>query len=146
MRTMTGPAGRRSGARGRLPGRARGLPRPPRRRSADVVEIGGHLGGGMPDRVKCLHALVAHALAAGPGVNPFGDEALDALADWWRAGRASITDNLHNLCEATVRICHDPGKIRESGRRGRRKVRDVIRLSGALVDGPGEARREANES
>ena len=26
--------------------------------------------GGMPDRVKCLHALVAHALAAGPGCQP----------------------------------------------------------------------------
>ena len=30
--------------------------------------------GGMPDRVKCLHVLAAHALAAGPGVNPLGDE------------------------------------------------------------------------
>lgn len=36
--------------------------------------------GGMPDRVKCLHVHVAHALAAGPGVNPFGDEALEAIA------------------------------------------------------------------
>ena len=35
--------------------------------------------GGMPDRVKCLHVHVAHALAAGPGVNPFGDEALEAI-------------------------------------------------------------------
>jgi hypothetical protein len=42
--------------------------------------------GGMPDRVKCLHVHVAHALAAGPGVNPFGDEALAELGDWWRAG------------------------------------------------------------
>lgn len=42
--------------------------------------------GGMPTRVKCLHALVAHSLAAGPGVNPFGDEALAALPDWWAAG------------------------------------------------------------
>ncbi|MGI4895605.1 MAG: DUF501 domain-containing protein [Janthinobacterium lividum] len=33
----------------------------------------------MPTRVKCLHALVGHALAAGPGVNPFGDETLDVL-------------------------------------------------------------------
>lgn len=32
--------------------------------------------GGMPTRVKCLHALVGHALAMGPGVNPVGDEAL----------------------------------------------------------------------
>ena len=36
--------------------------------------------GGMPDRVKCLHVHVAHALAAGRGVNPFGDEALDLIA------------------------------------------------------------------
>lgn len=38
-------------------------------------------GGGMPDRVKCLHVLMAHALAKGRGVNPFGDEALGLLAD-----------------------------------------------------------------
>ncbi len=42
--------------------------------------------GGMPTRVKCLHVHVGHALAAGPGVNPFGDEALAELGDWWRAG------------------------------------------------------------
>jgi hypothetical protein len=39
-----------------------------------------HSGGGMPDRVKCLHVLIAHSLAKGPGVNPFGDEALAILA------------------------------------------------------------------
>lgn len=38
--------------------------------------------GGMPERVKCLHVHVAHALAVGPGVNPFGDEALALLDDW----------------------------------------------------------------
>jgi uncharacterized protein len=36
--------------------------------------------GGMPDRVKCLHVLIAHSLAKGQGVNPFGDEALALLA------------------------------------------------------------------
>ena len=36
-------------------------------------------GGGMPDRVKCLHVLIAHSLAKGPRVNPFGDEALRIL-------------------------------------------------------------------
>jgi len=41
--------------------------------------------GGMPERVKCLHALVAHELAAG-GVNPFGREALDAVGQWWLPG------------------------------------------------------------
>ena len=36
--------------------------------------------GGMPDRVKCLHVLIAHSLAVGRGVNPLGDEALALLA------------------------------------------------------------------
>lgn len=45
-----------------------------------VEQIAGISAGGMPDRVKCLHALVAHALAAGPGVNPIGDLALDRAA------------------------------------------------------------------
>lgn len=51
----------------------------------DVPEIAGVSAGGMPTRVKCLHALVAHALAAGPGVNPVGDEALAALGAFWSA-------------------------------------------------------------
>lgn len=51
-----------------------------------VDEIDGVSAGGMPKRVKCLHVLVAHALAAGPGVNPLGDEALALLPQWWSAG------------------------------------------------------------
>ncbi len=49
----------------------------------DAVEALGtsFSGGGMPDRVKCLHVLIAHALAKGRGVNPFGDEALAMLAE-----------------------------------------------------------------
>lgn len=46
-----------------------------------VPELEGISAGGMPDRVKCLHALVAHALAAGPGVNPIGDLALQQ-SEW----------------------------------------------------------------
>jgi hypothetical protein len=46
-----------------------------------VPEIDAVSAGGMPDRVKCLHVMVAHALAAGPGVNPFGDEALATLTE-----------------------------------------------------------------
>src|SRR4029453_19311464 len=42
--------------------------------------------GGMPDRVKCLHALAGHALAAGPGVNPIGDRAVAEMGEWWAAG------------------------------------------------------------
>ncbi len=40
--------------------------------------------GGMPSRVKCLHVLVAHALAVGPGVNPLGDEAIRLLPQYSR--------------------------------------------------------------
>lgn len=50
-----------------------------------VEEIDGISAGGMPDRVKCLHVLAAHALAAGPGVNPLGDEVLARLGEWWRS-------------------------------------------------------------
>ena len=48
----------------------------------DAVESLGTTfsGGGMPDRVKCLHVLMAHSLAKGRGTNPFGDEALAMLA------------------------------------------------------------------
>jgi len=61
----------------------------------DAIEPLGSIGtaGGMPDRVKCLHAHVAHALAAGPGVNPFGDEVLAELGEWWRAGPCVAAGN-----------------------------------------------------
>jgi hypothetical protein len=49
------------------------------------LPAGTQSAGGMPDRVKCLHALVAHELAA-PGANPFGAEAARAAGPWWRAG------------------------------------------------------------
>lgn len=55
----------------------------------DVEEIHGISAGGMPDRVKCLHVLVGHALAAGPGVNPLGDEALALMAARWRPDRCA---------------------------------------------------------
>jgi len=47
---------------------------------------GTQSAGGMPDRVKCLHALAAHELAV-PGMNPLGAEAIQAAGPWWRAGR-----------------------------------------------------------
>nr|WP_255432492.1 DUF501 domain-containing protein [Cellulomonas sp. SLBN-39] len=55
----------------------------------DVPEIAGISAGGMPHRVKCLHVLVAHALAAGPGVSPFGDETLALVADRWSPDRCT---------------------------------------------------------
>jgi hypothetical protein len=56
-----------------------------RRDGLDVLGTGVSAGG-MPERVKCLHVLVAHSLAAGAGVNPLGDEALAQLGDWSRNG------------------------------------------------------------
>jgi hypothetical protein len=57
-----------------------------RERIADVPEIAGVSAGGMPRRVKCLHALLAHSLAAGEGVNPLGDEVRAAIGPWWSHG------------------------------------------------------------
>ena len=62
-------------AAGRRPSTAGLEPLPPGTQSA----------GGMPQRVKCLHALVAHELAV-PGANPFGREAADAAGPWWTDG------------------------------------------------------------
>lgn len=57
-----------------------------------VEEIDGISAGGMPVRVKCLHALAGHSLSAGPGVNPIGDIALDACT--WKQNRCQ--------CDPTV--------------------------------------------
>jgi uncharacterized protein len=56
-----------------------------RQAGQDPLPTGTQSAGGMPDRVKCLHALAAHALAV-PGVNPLGAEAVQAAGDWWRSG------------------------------------------------------------
>ncbi|MDO4913585.1 MAG: DUF501 domain-containing protein [Bifidobacteriaceae bacterium] len=37
--------------------------------------------GGMPVRVKCLHAILAQTLVMGSGVNPIGDRALELIED-----------------------------------------------------------------
>ena len=41
--------------------------------------IEGTSAGGMPVRVKCLHALLAQTLVMGEGANPIGDMALSAI-------------------------------------------------------------------
>ena len=60
-----------------------------RARYGEVPEIAGISAGGMPTRVKCLHVLVGHSLAAGRGVNPLGDEAVDRLV---AAGVSCVRD------------------------------------------------------
>ena len=49
----------------------------------EVPEIENISAGGMPTRVKCLHAVIGHTLAVGRGINPMGDWGLDKIADWW---------------------------------------------------------------
>lgn len=68
-----------------------------REQFGEVPEITGISAGGMPNRVKCLHALVGHALAAGPGVNPIGDLALERAT--WSPG----------VCE-----CEQPAEVDEA--------------------------------
>ncbi len=51
----------------------------------EPLPAGTQSAGGMPDRVKCLHALVAHELAV-PGVNPLGRVAATAAGPWWAQG------------------------------------------------------------
>jgi hypothetical protein len=59
----------------------------PRAVAAGVEPLpsGTQSAGGLPDRVKCLHALVAHELAV-PGANRLGREAADEAGAWWAAG------------------------------------------------------------
>lgn len=61
-----------------------------REQFGEVAEIAGISAGGMPTRVKCLHALAGHALAAGPGVNPLGDLALERSS--WSPERCRCED------------------------------------------------------
>ena len=75
-----------------------------------VGEIAGISAGGMPDRVKCLHALVAHSLAAGPGVNPIGDLALERAA--WSPAVCECADHGHDAGGA------EAGAVGRVARRG----------------------------
>jgi hypothetical protein len=89
-----------------------------RRRAAlgDVPEIAGTSAGGMPTRVKCLHVLVGHALAAGPGVNPLGDEALALLPDWWAHGPCVEVPRLSDRRWGdTPGVLHDPRSLSDQG-------------------------------
>jgi hypothetical protein len=58
----------------------------------EVPEIAGVSAGGMPTRVKCLHVHLGHALAAGPGVNPFGDQVHERTKPWWTGGPCVLVE------------------------------------------------------
>ncbi|MBC3186764.1 DUF501 domain-containing protein [Corynebacterium sp. zg-331] len=49
-------------------------------------------GGGMPDRVKCLHVLIAYALAEGPGRVRLGTEAVAMAAEHARLRGTAIPE------------------------------------------------------
>lgn len=110
----------------------------------EVAEIAGISAGGMPDRVKCLHVLAAHALAAGPGVNLLGDEVLAAVGDWWSAqpcsgGPVAAIDCGTNSIRLLIADVDDQGVLHEWAREMR-----VVRL-GEGVDRTGEFSAEALE-
>ncbi|KDN83197.1 DUF501 domain-containing protein [Kitasatospora cheerisanensis] len=105
-----------------------------RRDAVEVLE-GFPSAGGMPDRVKCLHVLVGHSLAAGEGVNPLGDEAIGMLEEWWAKGP-----------------CVSPAEVEAAGERvarNRAKAEDhaaVIAAKEALSAERAAARKAAEEA
>jgi len=102
-----------------------------------VDEIAGISAGGMPDRVKCLHVLAAHALAAGPGVNPLGDEVLALVGQYWQrnscaGGPVAAIDCGTNSIRILIADIDTDGKLIELVREMR-----IVRL-GEGVDKTGE--------
>jgi hypothetical protein len=70
-----------------------------RQAGLEPLPAGTQSAGGMPDRVKCLHALVAQELAV-PGSNPLGAEAVRAAGPWWHAGPCVPADDGYDGGEA----------------------------------------------
>ena len=66
--------------------------------------------GGMPDRVKCLHALAAHELAA-EGSNPLGREAVQAAGSWWASGRCVTLPPAETAAPAAVAVPAVPAAV-----------------------------------
>ena len=107
--------------------RARGLPGARATRSRTCRRSPASSAGGMPDRVKCLHVLVAHALAAGPGVQP---------ARRRGARRAAASGGAAGPC-----VARTPSRRRDAGRGDRLRHqldpaagRRRRRRAGALTD------------
>lgn len=67
----------------------------------EVPEIKDFSAGGMPTRVKCLHAILGHTLAAGAGVNPIGDLIVERLAN----------DGLWTLDACTCEVGQTPADL-----------------------------------
>ena len=84
----------------------------------DVPEIDGVSAGGMPTRVKCLHVLVGHSLAAGQGVNPLGDEAIAAISRVVDRGPLLLRRRLGHRRRGPVQGSQPAWAPRPSGHRG----------------------------
>lgn len=61
-------------------------------------------GGGMPDRVKCLHVLIAYALAEGPGHVRFGDEAVALAAEHGNLRGTAIPADWPTLAQLNITL------------------------------------------
>ena len=116
----------------------------------DAVESLGTTfsAGGMPDRVKCLHVLIAHSLAKGPGLNPLGDEALALLAAEsatagvlkWPVSRVAAVDCGTNSIR--LLIADLPGGLAGGRLRDVHRETRIVRL-GQGVDATGRFAPEA---
>ncbi|MCI1219826.1 MAG: DUF501 domain-containing protein [Bifidobacterium sp.] len=58
--------------------------------------IAGTSAGGMPTRVKCLHALLAQTLVMGSGINPIGDLALRRIQGEFSPGVCRCTTQIES--------------------------------------------------
>jgi uncharacterized protein len=102
----------------------------------EPLPAGTQSAGGMPARVKCLHALVAHELAV-PGANPFGAEALDELPDWWRAGSCvTVEPTSQTACQPSQEA------VMIVGASSTEEAPGVTDSPGAHTGRDGETRRE----
>jgi hypothetical protein len=115
-----------------------------RAQGVEPLPAGTQSSGGMPTRVKCLHALVAHELAV-PGANPLGREALDALPDWWLTGKCvTVEAASHASCQGSQDVVMDAGAAdthRETG-----EVRGMSSGPGVRTGRDGRTSREASRS
>ncbi|MBP3088897.1 DUF501 domain-containing protein [Corynebacterium sp. sy017] len=59
-------------------------------------------GGGMPDRVKCLHVLIAYALAEGPEHFRLGTEAVALAADHGQLRGSAIDEQWPSCAELGI--------------------------------------------
>lgn len=87
----------------------------------EVPEIEGVSAGGMPNRVKCLHVHLGHALAVGPGVNPIGDETRELVGSWWAGGPCVDGQGADGQGTDAGAGVSDPGKDRGRARRAARR-------------------------